>query len=125
MNKIKLENLNRITFEIDYQPIVDKYAEDCANGLKRTSPKGRRRRDNYANGWTTEKKNQKKKYGAVVWNSTNWQLTHLLENGHLIVNKKGGVGWASAKPHIQKAFKQIEPRFVEAMKNANIKTKFQ
>ena len=54
-------------------------------------------------------------FECKVWNATNWQLTHLLENGHVIVNKKNGVGWASAKPHIKPTYDDLKPKFVTAM----------
>ena len=60
-------------------------------------------------------------YSVRVWNHTDWQLTHLLENGHLIVNKKKGVGWASAHPHIDKAFKSVKNKFIKAMQNVDTK----
>ena len=37
----------------------------------------------------------------IVHNSKNYQLTHLLEDGHVVVNKHGVVGRASAHKHIE------------------------
>ena len=38
---------------------------------------------------------------VIVHNKTDYQLTHLLENGHVIRNKKGTYGRAPAHPHIK------------------------
>jgi len=37
---------------------------------------------------------------AVVHNTKHYQLTHLLENGHVVRNKKGTYGRAPAIKHI-------------------------
>lgn len=121
MSNIKLEHFNRLTAKIDFNKIVDKYAEDCAKDLKRISPRGVRRSNTYAQGWTTRVIfSSDHGYGVEVWNATNYQLTHLLENGHQIVNKRGGVGWASAQPHIDIAYQNIKRPFERAMQKAKI-----
>lgn len=126
MSKTKLENFNKLEVNIEFKSIIDKYSNDCVEGLKRKSPKGIRRSKNYASGWTVQEANKynKKKgdmfkqYGVRVWNATNYQLTHLLENGHLIVNKRNGVGWASAQPHIDVVYQSLKEPFTRAMQNA-------
>lgn len=126
MSKTKLENFNKLEVNIEFKSIIDKFADDTVKGLKNKSPRGHRRSKTYASGWevkTNNRQNKKKgsiqlSYGVTVWNATNYQLTHLLEKGHLIVNKKGGVGWASAKPHIDVVYQQIKEPFIRAMENA-------
>lgn len=121
MSKTSLEKFKSLNVEIKYEDIIDKYSTECAEDIKRLSPK---KSGKYADGWTTTKLSRKSKgverYGVRVYNATSYQLTHLLENGHLIVNKIGGVGWASAKPHIDPAFQSIKQPFIRAMENANI-----
>lgn len=123
-SNINLSTFTDLKVDIDYKPIIDKFGEDTAKYLVRTSPHGRRRNKTYAQGWEfkidTKKAN---KYGGKVWNKTNYQLTHLLENGHLIVNKIGGVGWASPVPHINEAYQRIKEPFIKAMENVDIKIK--
>lgn len=118
---IKLNNFHEIKAGIKYKSIIDKFSKDAVNGLKRSSPKGNRRTNTYAMGWTIKADDSRRSgYGVVVWNATNYQLTHLLENGHIIANKKGGVGWASARPHIDKVYQGFKPAFIRAMENAKI-----
>lgn len=63
----------------------------------------------YAKGWTVTKKDG----GYVVHNKTDYQLTHLLENGHVIRNKYGEYGRAPAFRHIGPAEQKGIVRFEE------------
>lgn len=71
----------------------DKVGEECVQKLKNTSPK---KTGDYRKGWTYTKTPS----GGVVHNATDYQLTHLLEKGHVVRNKKGTYGRAPAKVHI-------------------------
>lgn len=123
-SKINLSTFTGLEVEIKYKDIIDKYGDDTAKYLIRTSPVGDRRNKTYAQGWEFKiDKTKANNYGGKVWNATNYQLTHLLENGHLIVNKKGGVGWASAIPHINPAFERVKSPFIKAMENVKIDIK--
>ncbi|MEE0896820.1 MAG: hypothetical protein U0L88_04245, partial [Acutalibacteraceae bacterium] len=66
-----------------------KVAKETVQKLKNTSPKGSPHKRKYAEGWKVSKKDRG---DLVVHNATNYQLTHLLENGHVIKNKKGTYG---------------------------------
>lgn len=70
-------------------------AKESVSKLKSSSP---RKTGKYARGWTTK---QIDKNGIVVHNSKHYQLTHLLENGHVIRNKYGTYGRTSGIKHIQ------------------------
>ena len=70
-------------------------AKESVSKLKNSSP---RKTGKYARGWTTK---QIDKNGIVVHNSKHYQLTHLLENGHVIRNKYGTYGRTSGIKHIQ------------------------
>ena len=70
-------------------------AKEAVSKLKSSSP---RKTGKYARGWTTK---QIDKNGIVIHNSKHYQLTHLLENGHVIRNKKGTYGRTSGIKHIQ------------------------
>lgn len=117
MSKTKLENFNKLEVNIKFKEVIDKYAKDTVQGLKRKSPVGRNSRSShYRDGWTIVV--IEPAYGVRVWNEDKYSLTHLLEKGHLIVNKRGGVGWASARPHIDVVYQQIKDPFIRAMENA-------
>ena len=75
--------------------------------LRSTSPKGSPHLRGYAEGWTTKKGRGE----VIVYNKTNWQLTHLLEDGHVVRNKKGTYGRARAIKHIEPAEKQAAEDF--------------
>lgn len=75
-------------------------AKEVVQKLKNTSPKGSPHKRKYAEGWKVSKK---AKADLVVHNATNYQLTHLLENGHLVVNKKGTYGRTHPVKHIAPA----------------------
>ena len=70
-------------------------ADQSAEKLQNTSP---RRKGAYASGWTVKKESPR---AVIVHNATHYQLTHLLENGHVIRNKKGTYGRAPAHKHIK------------------------
>lgn len=117
MKYIDIEKFNGFNAELDYTDIIDEYANITKNKLKASSPSGNRKTNKYKDSWVVTTKGGKGSYTATVKNDKNWQLTHLLENGHQIVNKRGGVGWASAKPHIKPTYDEIKPKFINAMTN--------
>ena len=83
-----------------YETDSMKVAKETVQKLKNTSPKGSPHKRKYAEGWTVSKRNQG---DLVVHNKTNYQLTHLLENGHVIKNKKGTYGRTHGIKHIAPA----------------------
>lgn len=78
-------------------------AKATASELRRTSPKqkGGLRSGRYARGWRWKDEG----YGsAYVYNATDWQLTHLLEDGHRVFNRFGGpYGSVGGDGHITNA----------------------
>ena len=74
----------------------NKAAKDTAAQLRNTSAK---RSGDYASGWKS-KDNGKE---TVVHNAKAWQLTHLLENGHVIRNKYGEYGRTNGDGKIAEA----------------------
>lgn len=80
---------------------IEKVSKEAVRKLKNTSPKGTPHRRRYAEGW--RKKKTKGRNGideVTVHNATNYQLTHLLENGHIIRNAKGTYGRTNGIKHI-------------------------
>lgn len=94
-----------------------KEAKDAIKYLKAVSPENtsrlKKRATPYKDGWA--RKTQKKgryRYSQVVWNKTNYQLTHLLEFGFTHRDGKH----VSAQPHIREAEKIYKEKFVDALK---------
>lgn len=73
---------------------IDRTAKESVQKLRNTSPK---KTGSYAKGWGTKKQGD---MDVVVHNRTDYQLTHLLENGHVIKNKKGTYGRTHGIKHI-------------------------
>ena len=90
-----------------YQLVRDEYegaakdvADECVVRLKNVKWKTKTGK-NYSQTWRVKKR----RWGAyTVHNSKNYQLTHLLENGHIVVNKKGTYGRAPAYKHIEPVY---------------------
>lgn len=69
------------------------------------------RNDPYYSGWSSKISTRgNSKYHKVIWNKTNYQLTHLLEFGHL---KRNGKGWVAARPHIRDIEQKYNTEFVD------------
>lgn len=120
---IKIEDWDPYEDRIDMNPVILKYATEMRDLLripKVGSPIGKNNRPHkYYETWHYVMK--PKKHEAIVYNKENYRLTHLLENGHFIVNRKDGrLGWAAPQPHIQPAFDKIAPKFIEAMEKCKI-----
>lgn len=80
---------------------AEKIAKEGVQSLKHTSPvnkKNTRHKGKYAKGWRVKVTKGKGFVNCIIHNATDYQLTHLLENGHLTRN--GG----KTKP-----IKHIEP----------------
>ena len=84
---------------------INKVSKESVSKLRNTSPK---KTGSYARGWATKKEGE---MDVIVHNKTDYQLTHLLENGHVIRNKKGTYGRTSGKKHI----KPVEEWAVDAL----------
>ena len=80
------------------------------------------RTGDYKRGWRASIQATKLNVKAVVYNATDWQLTHLLEYGHQV--KRGGRTVGEAKPHEhiepikQWAFDEFEKRLKEELEKA-------
>lgn len=77
---------------------VNKVGRETANKLKNTSPKGRT--GSYARGWSVKKVAARDGLTDIIVHNRTGQLTHLLENGHLIRNKYGEYGRTNGVKHI-------------------------
>lgn len=82
-----------------------KVSKEAVKELKKTSPK---KSGDYRKGWRVKSVNGKK----VIHNKTDYQLTHLLENGHA----KAGGGRVKAIPHIKPVEERAIRDFEEEVK---------
>lgn len=91
------EVLNEVNKEVEQSAKrnIQSVAKEAVQKLKNTSP---RKTGSYSKGWAVKKNSD---MDAVVHNKTDYQLTHLLENGHIIRNKKGTYGRTSGIKHIK------------------------
>ena len=113
------------------QTILDQYAGQLSSTIEKTfnsvgketkemvkdlSPK---QSGNYAEGWTmtrTKKGYASKLIGGctvIIKNAKHYQLTHLLENGHVIRNKKGTYGRVAARKHIAPVAEWAENELIQ------------
>ena len=80
---------------------VSRVSRESVQRLRNTSPK-RPKGGSYARGWSLKRVRTRAGVAdVIVHNRTDYQLTHLLENGHLIVNKKGTYGRTNPIKHIE------------------------
>lgn len=116
---IDIKDFKGFKFQIEMNKAISETAKDMRDDLRRTSPKRSDRKTPYRKTWYY--KMNSAIHEATVYNKNNYRLTHLLEHGHFIVNRKDGtLGWASPKPHIEPAFNRIVPKFVKLMSEAPI-----
>lgn len=99
--------------EDDVVETVDKITQDAKEELKtesRNKFQQHGRKKPYYSGWTVKlSKKTQNKYAKVIWNRTNYQLTHLLEFGHATRNG----GRTKAVPHIRPVEEKYKKLFLE------------
>lgn len=93
---------------------AEKIAKSGADKLKQTSPK---RTGKYAKGWKVKIIKGKGYINATIHNSTNWQLTHLLEKPHVIRNKNGSYGMSKPQVHIAPVEEECITEFERNVEN--------
>lgn len=102
--------------------VISKYARKSKSSLKAKAPNGHRKRNKYKDTFVVEIDEVNLK--AKVYNKKNYRLSHLLENGHLILNKKGGIGWAAPQPHFRPTYDEIKSPFLNDMRKVKVNAKF-
>lgn len=100
INKILKEYTEEVEKGIDL--VGENVAKKTVKQLRTTSPKNK---GSYAKGWRITKINGKN----IIHNKTNYQLTHLLENGHAKVNG----GRVAARVHIKPAEEKAVNEYIK------------
>lgn len=103
------EYSDEIAMESD--EIVDKHSKMLVSEIKSNSPQ---KTGSYKKGW--KRKLVREKFGCkkyVIHNATDYQLTHLLENGHV---KRNGTERVAAIPHIAPVEQMVIKNFTEEVK---------
>lgn len=97
----------------DVIEVVDEVTKQAKDELKQTSPRGKGSRNNpYYRGWAIKlSKKRTGVYHKVIWNKTNYQLTHLLEFSHATRNG----GRTRALPHIRPIEEKYNVEFVDKL----------
>lgn len=86
---------------------AQKAGREAAKDLRNSSPK---KTGDYASGWTSK---QVDADTVTVYNRKAPGLTHLLEKGHVIRNKKGTYGRTPAHPHIAPVEQKQIQQFID------------
>lgn len=113
----ELIKYNKLT-QAQVKKAVQKVGTDCRNEIKVKSPK---KNGDYASGW--RKRTVYESATAIrveVYNATDYQLTHLLEYGHVVKNRPNGrvLGSARAFPHIRPAEERAQKELVKLIEKA-------
>lgn len=105
-------------YSVDIQESIVKTAENVAkkgaDKLKQTSPK---RTGKYSKGWRVRTAKGKGEVSSIIYNATNWQLTHLLEKPHLLRNGRLSTPKVHIYPVEQQCIKEYETEVEKVIKN--------
>lgn len=86
--------------------------DEVAENLRNTSPK---RTGDYQSGWTKTTQIINGQKSVIVHNANAPSLTHLLEKGHIIRNKRGSYGRSKPIKHIKPAENKGVKHFIEIL----------
>ena len=101
--------------EVALLGVEEAVAKEAVKKLNATSPynpksKGHKGR-HYNKDWYVDSKN-KKHYSHIIIANRQYQLTHLLENGH---HKRTGDDWVEPQPHIEPVEQKYNQEFVDLL----------
>lgn len=120
MNNIIKEELERVDKVI--KKVTNNIANEALKDVKIKSPKNMKSKKakHYAEDWRKKVKKGRLNYNATIHNKQ-YQLTHLLENGHFSFNQYGGAyKYVKGRPHIKpvqdKVNEKYEDRLIKELK---------
>lgn len=129
--KVKIENLAKeITSTLQefagatdevVEKAVTTTAKDAVKRLKKANPPGSGEYSSwneYNKGWKIKQTKTDKRYNkkATIHNATKYQLTHLLEKGHALVNGGRKTGETQAFKHIEPVYEKAEKELMDNIK---------
>jgi len=118
LSKIVGQELNEYNEHITQvtKDSIDQVMEEALIDVKASSPRSNKTRKHYQDTWKLKTLYESKESKREVVYNTQYQLTHLLELGHLIVKNKTAVGRSPAKPHIIPARERALQKIFERIK---------
>lgn len=97
--------------------IEKEVGKEATQKLKKTSPKNPHGKGkHYADSWYIDNKS-KKNYARIIVANRQYQLTHLLENGHDIIRGGKKVGRAKAQKHIKPVEEWVKSEVVKRLES--------
>lgn len=117
LNKALMDYLENYVEDIneEVKETTDEVIKDAKKELIKISPRSPNERTNkYYKGWAIKNSAKTRKgkiYAKVVWNKTNYQLTHLLEFKHATRNG----GETEPQPHIRPTEEKYGAKFADLL----------
>lgn len=97
---------------------VAKVAAETVLDLKASSPRGTTRNRHYADGWKLRQNKRQRARSEIEVYNTQYQLTHLLEHGHVKVVHGRVLGFTDARPHIAAAEHRAIKKLINGIERA-------
>ena len=99
--------------------VISEYADEIKDLIAQRSPRSILRSNNkYSKGWRVKKSTTAGKTYCIIHNKNKPRLTHILEKG--TDERKTAKGWNRGKveshPHMETAFSESMPSFIEKLK---------
>jgi len=113
VDKILTEYFDEV--ETEATRLVSEVAAETTAKLQGTSP---RNSGKYAKGWRIKQGKKAKARNEVEIYNTRYQLTHLLEHGHVKVVHGHVLGFTAARPHIAKAEQEAIDKLLKGIEEA-------
>ncbi|MBQ4031600.1 MAG: HK97 gp10 family phage protein [Bacilli bacterium] len=108
-------------YSLDIQEGIDKEAQEiskqAASELKNHRGTYKIRTGKYNKGWRVNTKKGREFVNCTVHNATDWQLTHLLENGHTTRNGGRTKAFVHIRPVEEKYVNQYQQDVEKLIKN--------
>lgn len=95
--------------------VEEEVAAEAIKKLKQTSPRSKQgKHKHYADTWAVDTKT-KKQYAETIIHNKQYQLTHLLENGHDVVRNGTVVGHVAPQVHIKPVEEWVKKEMVDRL----------